>query len=310
MLRRTALLTICLVASLLGCTGDPVGEAPSDGDVDSTTAGDAPIGSDASDTRGSETKPPSETSVVPDTRTGDADATAITHAGKPCAKTLDCDPSGTNGAQCLTEAPTPICYGAKCSPVTSGTTLSTCPDDGVCLDDGAGGGLCVPLCYFDGTSGAMAQDCLGNDACWYVDTAVIGGKGYAYGRCEGRCGSDDDCPAGTKCQDDGACVVTPKVFAGAKGDACAATDDGVKCACVYGLGTKTGYCSKFCRVGGPACPAGYTCDADVPASFGSIIPNGVLGNCLKDCTADGECTNAYCEQHAGVATKTCQPGAR
>ena len=305
-MRGATVFSITCAALLANCTGDPVGEAPADGDVDSALAADVLDAHDG-DALLTDTRETRETSTETTAET-DVDA-SLRLAGKPCGTTVDCDPGGTSGAQCLTAAPTPMCYGAKCSPASVEPTLSPCPDDGVCLDDGAGGGICVPLCYFDGKSSDLAQGCLGKNACWFVGTAIIGGKGYAYGRCEGRCGSDVDCPSGTLCQNDGACVVAPKVYAGAIGDACLDTDDGTKCACVWGLGTKMGYCSKFCRVGDGSCPSGYTCDADVPASF-TTVPAGVLGNCLKDCGGDGDCTNAFCEQHAAVATKTCQPGAR
>ena len=234
-------LSIAIVASLVACTGEPVGEA--DASVDAIVDSGGP----ASDTRaegdaaGSETRP-AETATT-DGADGGLDAKPLRTAGKACTKKSDCDPAGTTGADCLLQAPTPMCYGGKCSPKTVDPTISPCPDDGVCLDDGLGGGICVPLCYFDGTTGALVQGCLGKNACWYVSSADIEGKRHVYGRCEGRCGSDVDCPTGTRCQNDGACVAAPKAYPGAIGDACADTDDGVKCACVYDPGTKLGYCS-------------------------------------------------------------------
>ena len=315
-MKRATPLLFATIALLVACHGDTVRDAPSDGNVEDTSQLDAFDDTRATTGDGGDSGGGGG-DVLADVRAETADDVVDAPdsgprvAGKSCTKKEECDPSGTTGATCLTQAPTPICYGGKCSPATAEPTLSSCGgDDTVCLDDGLGGGICVPLCLFDGKSDELTMRCLGKDSCWFVGNALISGVGYGYGRCEGRCGSDPDCPTGTRCQNDGSCVPSPTAYSGAIGDACAAADDGVKCACVYGLSTKLGYCSKFCRVGDASCPAGFTCDADVPTAFAKIPSTGMLGNCLKDCTADAECTNGYCDSHAGVGHKTCQPGAR
>jgi hypothetical protein len=274
---------VTVVSLSFGCQGETVGVSSGDSGLD---AEDTPDAADAPDT-------------------------GPKLAGQTCNNDKDCDPSGTNGATCLKQAATPICAGAHCSPVTADPTLSPCGTDGVCLDDGAGKGSCVAMCLFDGKSDTLTIGCTGKNVCFYVGAVVRDSVGYGYGRCEGGCAADGDCPAGTQCQVElGACVATLTTFPGAIGDACVAADDGVKCGCVYGLGTKTGYCSRVCRFGETTCPSGGTCDPTVPKSFSTVPKKGMMGYCLKDCTVDTECTNGYCEENAGIGHKTCQPGAR
>src|SRR4051812_38567627 len=106
-MRGVSLLSLGCTVVLAACTGDPVGEAPSDGDVDSAVVGDTLDAETRGETLG-ETL--GETADTRDDTRGDTDAATVPLAGKRCDKTLDCDPSGTTGAQCLTSAPTPICY--------------------------------------------------------------------------------------------------------------------------------------------------------------------------------------------------------
>jgi len=271
---------------LLGCKGDPVGATTTDASSDS-----------AND---------SANDVVDDS----ADA-APKFAGQICTTDKDCDPDGTNGATCLTRAATPICAGAKCSPITADPDVKPCGVDGACLDDGTGKGQCIAMCQFDGVSSKLTIGCTGKNVCFYVGNMLSGGKGYGYGRCEGGCAQDSDCATGLKCQVElGACVTTLTTFPGAIGDACTAAEDGVKCGCVYGLSTMSGYCSRVCRYGETICPAGGVCDPTVPKSFSVVPAKGMMGYCLKDCTDDVDCTNGYCEENAGISHKTCQPGKR
>lgn len=233
-------------------------------------------------------------------------------AGQACSRDDDCKSSGVTGAYCLTWAPTPVCYGGTCGPpVTGDPNVVPCGVDGVCLDDGASHGVCVPMCLFDGKSSSFSIGCAGKNLCEWVGRTVRDGVGYAYGRCEPGCGSDSDCPTGQRCQiENGSCQATPTTFTGAIGDACAASD--TKCACVYGLDTKLGYCSRVCRFGETACPTGFSCDPDVPITFPILPSRGMYGNCLKDCNVDDDCAsvNGFCDLHAALGHKTCQPGKR
>lgn len=283
---------VALVLLLTGCHGSTVSEAPSDSSVD----GDAASAETSGDV-------------------ADVSDSAPKVAGKPCVEDKDCDPDGSTGAFCAIRAPTPMCYGGRCSPPSIDPFVHYCGTDGVCLDDGSGKtGICAPMCLFDGKSDTLAISCLGKNACAYYGVVVRDGFGWGFGRCEASCGADSDCPSGFACQrETGGCFVGTKAYPGKLGDPCTDADKD-KCFCLYGGPTKAGYCSLYCRPEATsACPAGYTCDPFVTKTLAVVPSKGMAGNCVKNCTTDAECAafNAFCDLHAGTGgQKTCIPGVR
>ena len=91
-----------------------------------------------------------------------------------------------------------------------------------------------------------------------------------------------------------------------------------KCNCLYTTSLGKGYCANVCRFGETTCGLGFSCDASLPlkdktGSLFTSVPKGIAANCLKNCTADSECTalGGYCEEMAGMkGQKTCQVGTR
>lgn len=297
----------------------------------STPGGVTPAGDAGKDTAtATDTKTDSKPSVV-DTATP-VDKTT----GKACATNEDCDVTGEAVNVCTKGAfggdslyPTNVCIGTSCE-IPDPSKVTYCDGDtGVCLST-ASGGICLPACQW-ADDGMPAKGCEGENACnpyaWGTDTTTMAVVGIGY--CFGGCKTDAECAdAGSnKCETKtGLCVRTPAVYTKNVGDACTDADskDPAKCNCLYATnaaGTKSGYCSQFCRMGdaGTACPTNYTCDAMLPKTkiaMDDIVftkaPTGMAGYCLKNCTADADCeaNNGYCEESAGTMQKTCQPGLR
>ena len=237
--------------------------------------------------------------------------------GKTCAKDGDCwVPNGPQVARCSSSVfapqdyyPTPVCILPSCDPV-SDTKVHYCdgPDDpsspGICVP-GFSGGVCVPKCNYD-KKGSPPVGCQGKDACFSYTLGATGGVGY----CFGGCTKDGDCQNGQKCQTDtGYCmagVVPPTKPVGA---ACTSKDttNGV-CNCLYGT-AKTGYCSSFCIVGGPACPQGFVCDSIEYRAYGFSTQNtGMAGYCMLDCSSDaGACPSSATCTNALAGGPDCVP---
>lgn len=287
------------------------------GKTDSGTTADA----------GGDTKP----SVVDGGDTGTPPADTATPAdettGKLCTTDDDCDVTfegvticskgkfGSSGGNDL--YPSNVCIGIECDP-GDGTSIMGCDNDhGVCLSTGSGG-ICLPVCQFD-DSGAAPVGCEGSNGCnvygWGKDDS---GKQIGIGYCFGGCDeTTHKCGTGQTCQtEDGLCQKTVTAYSLKLGDACTkadATATPPKCNCFYATSTGQGMCTTSCRIGGDACATGYTCDANLPLKNSddtpafSKTPTGMMGQCLKTCTADSDCTafGFKCVQHAGIATKTC-----
>ena len=267
--------------------------------------------------------------VKPVDSTGTDGAVSTSHGettGKPCTDDTACDTTGDGVNACSnalfslgTLYPTPVCVGKECDP-GDGTTIMSCDvAAGVCLSTSSGG-ICLPACGFGATDGAAPKGCQGKDVCnvlgWGKDAAgVLQGVGY----CFGGCTADGDCTKGDKCQkESGLCVKAPVTFVKTLGTACTDADakSPAKCECLYLTSTKKGYCSTFCKVGDAttACPTSYTCSPGLPTTDskdGSALfskdPAGMAGNCLKNCTADADCTalNSVCKVTA--SGKVCYP---
>jgi hypothetical protein len=252
--------------------------------------------------------------------------------GKACATDDECDTTGEGKGACTKGLfggdslyPTNNCIQRECDlPDPTKVTYCDC-DTGVCLSTGSGG-ICLPACQWK-DDGAAPEGCEGKNACnpyaWGTDSTTMAVVGIGY--CFGGCKADTDCSDGQKCQtENGLCVKAKETFVKTLGTACTDADakDPAKCNCLYATdaaGTKSGYCSAFCTIGGPACAAGYTCDAGLPKTkiadddiVFTKAPTGFAGNCLKDCTSDADCAglNGYCDETAGTGKKTCQIGLR
>lgn len=285
---------LVLVAGCGGTVEASSIDGGSDASLGSDAKSDTTIGLDSSP----DTKPPSKP----------YDGTT----GKLCTTDSDCHVAGgPDLAQCSKTvfAPqdynaTAVCVVPSCSPVTDSKTIHYCdgPDDpsspGMCLPYAGSGSICLPKCTYD-KSGGAAVGCAGKNACWADTGAPENGTGY----CFGGCTKDADCQDGQKCQvDQGLCLqgVTPPTKN--IGDACTKSDtNALVCNCLYGTGN-TGYCSSFCVVGGPACPAGYSCDSLELRAYGYSTPNpGTAGYCTKTCAGDAgstcppssSCTNVF-----------------
>jgi hypothetical protein len=256
--------------------------------------------------------------------------------GTACSSDATCDPLGTGDFICSKGAfgattggndlyPTNVCIGISCDP-GDGTSIMGCDSDaGVCLASGTSG-ICLGACSFDDSTTAPTG-CVGKDACnvygWGADST---GKTIGVGYCFGGCKADADCGSGQACQkEEGLCVAsaTKVTYTKSVGTACTdadSTSTPAKCNCLYATASKKGYCSQFCTMGSSGdCPTGYSCDAQLPKTkvlstdtVFTAAPTGMAGYCLKNCTTDADCTaiNGYCDQTAGVASKTCQIGVR
>ena len=206
---------------------------------------------------------------------------------------------------------------SSCDPGTDGN-LHFCdgPDvsssPGVCLATStAGQGVCLPQCSF-GTAGSAATGCVGKDACYAAgfasdSTGGVVGLGYCYGGCT----QNTDCPAGSACQTNLGLCMTTTTTPTAAGTSCnATTTTGNACECFSSSATNLGFCANFCAVGGAACPAGWTCEADLPTTLVSSTDAslagwtsqnpGMGGVCVPTCVVDGA---AVCP-----TSSTCQPG--
>lgn len=246
--------------------------------------------------------------------------------GQPCSSNGTCDVTLSGTTICAKGAfggdslyPTPVCVGASCD-AGDGTSVMYCDGiNGVCLATSSGG-ICLPACDFDGSSGYKPYGCPGKNACnaygWGTDTTT--GKFIGIGYCFGGCWGDTDCPSGEVCQrEEGLCTKTRKAFTKPIGSACSKGE--TDCNCLYATSTSAGYCSLFCKMDEKGwCPSGYTCDAMLPktdstgATLFTKAPATMAGYCLKNCTTDAECTSlgGYCEEMAGTGRKTCQVGSR
>lgn len=276
--------------------------------------------------------PPDDTGFPPDdTGTPPTDTGPVTPppdatpggVGYPCTSDGDCtSTSGFCSATGFTSGPlypSPVCISTGCD-AGDGTKIMTCETSGVCLSAGSST-ICLPECEFDSSS-TPPSGCAGNDACnvygWGADSS---GKTIGVGYCFGGCKSNFDCPSGSVCQtEDGLCVTSKTSYTKTLGTACTSADATApaKCNCLYATSTGSGYCSQFCKIG-DSCPTGYTCDAELPTkdllkgtALFTTTPTGMAANCLKNCTTDADCSalGGYCDQSAGVASKTCHIGKR
>jgi hypothetical protein len=305
---------------------DPAGEDTSIISTDTGSSADTTVGFD--------TAPPTDTGVISfdtgkaDTKPPPFDGGFVEDktVGKTCTGDDDCDVTGDGINLCTLGAfggdslyPTSVCIGNSCDP-GSGTTVMGCDADlGVCIPTSSGG-ICLPVCSFDDT-GAVPVGCAGKNRCntyaWDNTSGVIG-----IGYCFGGCKLDTDCPTGNVCQvEDALCVKTKVTYTKLPGAACTDADAKApaKCNCLYTTAEKMGYCANTCVVGETTCGTGFTCDPSLPRvkllSTDTVFtkaPKGLAGYCLKNCTADTDCSglNAYCAEMAGTGQKTCQVGKR
>jgi hypothetical protein len=264
--------------------------------------------------------------IVEDGGDAGSDATGMAYdgtTGQPCKTDADCvGPGGPGLAKCsnsLTATITGVAITPLAKPVCVVPTCDSAPPDdptgqyvhfcdgpdvpgspGICLPDGSGGGICLPVCTFN-FDGTAPTGCLAPDTCvpYIVDTDmnqnVVGGGGF----CEGDCQSDSDCSAlgtGWSCQTDiGYCTQHPRVRTKQIGDSC--TSNTTACNCVVGQNSTSGFCSSTCVVGSTvACPDGWVCDN----GEASVLPDGTttpaenimtMGTCFAPCAlADGGST--------------------
>ncbi len=275
------------------------------------------------------TDPPTPSSAPtydpgPKTKPAGAGTSYDDTVGQPCSSDTTCDVTGLGDTRCAMGAfggdslyPNPVCIGVSCDP-GDGTSVMSCDGiNGVCLATSSGG-ICLPACDFDGTSGYKPYGCTGKDACnaygWGNDSTT--GKLIGVGYCYGGCFSDADCPSGERCQrEEGVCKKTLDTYTKPIGTACNKGD--TDCFCLYATSTSNGYCSAFCKMDESGwCPSGYTCDAMLPktdtsgATLFTKAPATMAGYCLKNCTTDADCTalNGFCKEMAGTGRKTCQVG--
>jgi hypothetical protein len=298
----------------------------------SSSSNPAPApGSDAGKDAVTDTKTDAGKDVTPIDSAPPADKTT----GKPCATNDECDVTGEAVNVCTKGAfggdslyPTNVCIGTSCD-VGDGTKVMYCDGDtGVCLKSGTSN-ICLPLCSWK-DDGTAPTGCAGENACnpyaWGQDDTTKATVGIGY--CFGGCKTDADCEdaGANKCETKtGLCVRTPDTYTKNIGDACTDADvkqTGSACNCLYATnlaGTKSGYCSQFCKVGDTgACASGYTCDSMLPKTkiapddiVFTTAPTGMAGYCLKNCATDADCpNNGYCDENAGTGQKTCQVGLR
>lgn len=240
--------------------------------------------------------------------------------------------------------PDPVCFAAGCTipqqgfvaycdgSAGTGSSNPTGNIFGVCLPGPTPQqNLCAPVCQFD-NSGAAPIGCTGKDAC----TPFGFGEGtndagapvpVGVGYCFGGCSADTDCSKtpGTVCQvETGLCVTSANHFTFAKtpGTACNATNDDNKatgCNCLGNVNSGNGYCTLFCEAGaaggegGAGCPAGFACDALLPATLtgpdgGSspgftTEPVGLAAQCVATCsTPDASADAGGCPPQSTCST--------
>jgi hypothetical protein len=229
---------------------------------------------------------------------------------EPCTSDESCA-EGWGSEYCSLFNPTPMCIGEGCSAV--GATCGPAAR-GLCLGFGASN-ECHERCEFTDTG--FTKLCSGKNKCTHWATRTTDGVALGVGFCAGGCKADADCAIG-RCQlETGGCTDSPRTFTKTLGTACSATDVAA-CLCLREP-TGGGYCSTICYVGETMCAVGFTCDAGLPKS--KILdaegvftkqPVGLTAYCLKNCVDDTDCAglNAYCDESAGTAQKTCKVGKR
>jgi hypothetical protein len=252
---------------------------------------------------------------VIDAGTPVVDAGPTVAIGATCTgATTDCRLASPLAGYCSGSSPTPSCMATGCA-ITSPTAVDYCDSNrGICLSGGTSN-YCVQKCAF-GNSTAAPTGCTGVNTCnaygFSRDTAgVVSGVGF----CLGTCTATAECPTGFICQvETGVCTTSAnyRTYTLAVGSTCTAGTT-TTCNCLGRTG-QSGVCTKACIVGRTGtCSTGFACSPDVPKTFSdgstafTATPNGLSGNCLKNCTVNADCpTGTYCDTN-DTAGKVCKP---
>jgi hypothetical protein len=165
---------------------------------------------------------------------------------------------------------------------------------GVCVTDTSGGNFCLAGC-----NPSQQNPCGRPD---FVCSSITDSTGAEVNGCVPNCNDDDICGYPEQCNaSSGQCGVT----------SCSGTDDSCPTGDVcWTPSGSSGACVPDCRLGGNACPAGYSCDsaggcdpkqagtyqACGPGVGGCIAGDGcvqLIGAsepvCLQQCTNDSQC---------------------
>ncbi len=242
-----------------------------------------------------------------------------------------CDPAIPPGGvgECPTACPTDACTFSMLVGSADDCTADCVVEFGECgfADGCCPGGACTfeedSDCMVGPTLVSIGNACANNSDCGDAEECFTeGDTGFPGGYCVSDCTTDDDCPSGAGCTDDGKCFRAceqvgdcerPGYVCGANvemtqafcvpggtgetplGGECNETSDcaggaGVTCLESFPNG---GYCSRFCGSSAD-CPNGAACDSG--------------GYCLETCTSTEDCRTGYrCDADNGAMI--CLPSA-
>jgi hypothetical protein len=223
--------------------------------------------------------------------------------------------------------PTPICImPGTCDPLANGADMiAFCDGDptnpaspGICYPTTnpptAGKGTCFPQCQYK-PDGTAAVGCQGTDVCQaYGSGTDSSGNPIGIGICYGGCLTDADCTSSgvnsmtaadtmQKCDAlYGICTTTVTPPTLGIGAGCNATSTTATCDCISNQNNNLGYCSTFCKQGGPTsqCPTGWFCDTQEPTTVQNAMDATVTGWTMPNPGLGGFCA-PLCNVDSGVA---------
>ena len=233
--------------------------------------------------------------------------------GAACRSDGDC----ISGLDCLT----PGGGALNLSGPAGGYCTSTCGNDAACqsIDPGsecvgfAGANICVRTCASRATPRGVSK-CLDRSDVVCVSVAALGdeppGAGPQRGVCLPSCQSDAQCGPGLFCDLGNGLCTSERPAGDPVGSVCAGAESCASGLCVT-LPGFAGFCSGFCRFGGPGC--GFDGSEASPGAGCALaqVPNegvGDRGLCLELCQSASDChePGAACiATSAGSGVRAC-----
>jgi hypothetical protein len=234
--------------------------------------------------------------------------------GAKCARRGDC----ISGLDCLTPGGGALNFSGP----AGGYCSTGCGNDAACqaIDSGsecvtfAGQNICVRSCASRTTPSGVSK-CLDRDDVMCVSVAALGdeppGDGPQRGLCLPSCQSDAQCGAGLFCDLGNGLCTSERPAGDPVGSVCSGADSCASGLCLTLNDRFEGFCSGFCRFGGPGC--GFDGSAASPGAGCALaqVPNegvGDRGLCLELCQDASDCheAGAVCIATAqGSSTRAC-----